>query len=120
MLPVKIFVIAVVAIGLTGCQLFTKKPTEVITTSVDRVPLSLAMPDPLVLGKTEWIVITPENATEVWARLQKERADLVLFALTDRGYEQLALDFAQIRLLVEQQRSIILQYKKYYEAPKPE
>jgi len=118
MSPVKILLVALATVTLTGCQLFSKKPIEIKAEPVARVPLNLALPTPLVLSKPQWVVITPENASDVWQRLEKQRTDLVLFALTNHGYEQLALDFAQIRLLVEQQRAIILQYQKYYEQPK--
>ena len=39
-----------------------------------------------------------------------------LFALTDKGYEKLALNFADIRNKLAEQRQIILSYKDYYES----
>jgi hypothetical protein len=39
-----------------------------------------------------------------------------LFALTDKGYEKLSLNFADIRNKLAEQRQIILSYKDYYEA----
>ena len=38
-----------------------------------------------------------------------------MFALTDNGYEKLALNFADIRNKIAEQRQIILSYKDYYE-----
>ena len=62
-----------------------------------------------------WIVVTPENAEEVWKKLKDENADLVLFAITDDGYEQLALTMAEIRNYIAQQRAVLIKYKEYYE-----
>ena len=36
--------------------------------------------------------------------------------LTDNGYEKLALNFADIRNKIAEQRQIILSYKDYYES----
>ena len=45
-----------------------------------------------------------------------KNGDYALFALTDTGYEKLALNFADIRNKLAEQRQIILSYKDYYEA----
>ena len=45
-----------------------------------------------------------------------KNGDYALFALTDTGYEKLALNFADIRNKLAEQRQIILSYKEYYEA----
>jgi hypothetical protein len=45
---------------------------------------------------------------------------MVLFALTDDGYEELATDMAQIRAFVSQQREIMVKYREYYEPKKTE
>lgn len=76
------------------------------------------MPDPLRFNGPEWIVITPQNAETIWAELKKRNIDLVLFAVTDEGYKQLSLDYTQVRNLIDQQRTIIIKYKEYYESNK--
>lgn len=106
---------------LSGCTSFglfgeDVKPVEVVTKEQERVKLNLSLPTPLSPRPVEWIVITPENAEETWAKLKESNTDLVVFALTDEGYENLAITMAQVRNLINQQRVIILQYKEYYEA----
>lgn len=91
---------------------------EVTTKPLERAPLNLADPKPLQLSSPEWIVVTPENAEEVWKRLREKNVDVVLFGLTDDGYEQLAIDMAQIRNFIAQQRELLLKYREYYEPPK--
>jgi hypothetical protein len=108
--------------GLQGCALLAwnaVKPVEIQKKAVERTPLNLADPQPLKPSSPNWIIITPANAEQVWAELRKRNADLVLFALTDDGYEELAVDMAQIRTFIAQQREIIVRYRQYYEPPKP-
>jgi hypothetical protein len=88
------------------------------TKAVERTKLNLADPAPLKGRELNWIVVTPENAEEVWKKLKEENTDLVLFAITDDSYEQLALSMAELRNFIAQQRAIIVKYKEYYEPPK--
>jgi hypothetical protein len=120
----KLLLIAIIPIitGLQGCALLAWnaiKPVEVQKKAVERTPLNLADPQPLKPSSPNWIIITPANAEQVWAELKKKNADLVLFALTDDGYEELAVDMAQIRTFIAQQREVIVKYREYYEPRKP-
>ena len=82
-----------------------------------REPLALDMPAPLELQDVDWIIITKDNADEVFEKIKNEKnGDYALFALTDNGYEKLALNFADIRNKIPEQRQIILSYKDYYES----
>jgi len=111
-----------VVMSLQGCALLgwqAVKPVEIQKKAVERTPLNLADPQPLKPSTPNWIIITPANAEQVWAELRKRNADLVLFALTDDGYEELAVDMGQIRNFIAQQREIIVRYRQYYEPPKP-
>lgn len=82
---------------------------------MEKTPLDLAMPDPLRVRPIEWVVITPDNAEEVFKNMEQRGSDAVLFALTDDGYQQLALTIADLRNLINTQRQIIIKYKEYYE-----
>ena len=63
-----------------------------------------------------WHIITSENAEEVFAKLEKEGIDPVLFGLTDKDFEMLAKNFAQIRNKLMQTNKLLDQYKEYYES----
>jgi hypothetical protein len=76
------------------------------------------MPDPLRLQPIHWVVITPDNAEEVFQRLENKEIDLVLFGLTDEGYKQLAITISELRNMINLQRNIIIKYKEYYEPKK--
>ena len=82
-----------------------------------REPLNLQDPVPLELQDVDWIIITKDNAEEVFEKIKNDKnGDYALFALTDTGYEKLALNFADIRNKLAEQRQIILSYKEYYES----
>jgi hypothetical protein len=104
--------------GCAGLSLFgeREKPVRVITEARDRTPLALPDPEPLRSRTMRWVLITPANQQEIFERMQKDGEDLVLFALTADGYQQLALNIADLRNLLATQRAIIARYREYYES----
>lgn len=112
--------------SLTGCASFGNlfgervKPVEIQTKAVERTRLDIPFPNPVTAKPIEWIIITPENAEQVWAKLKEANADIVLLGLTDNGYEQLAVTIAELRNMIAAQRQIIVKYKEYYEPEKKE
>lgn len=113
--------IILVSMSLQGCALLSwnaVKPVEIQKKAVERTPLNLADPAAIKPTAPQWRVVTPENQAQVFAELKAKNTDLVLFALTDDGYEELAVDMAQIRNYIAQQREIIIKYREYYEPKK--
>ena len=112
------------ATSLSGCGTFSfggkVKPIEVVTKAQEKTPLDIPMPESLRLKPIEWTLVTPGNAEEVFSKLEKSGENLVLFTLTDDGYQQLAITIAELRNYINTQRNIILKYKEYYEPKKPE
>ena len=104
---------------VSGCASFgwssDVKPIEIQKRAVERTPLRLVDPAPVRGRELEWIIITPENAESVWQRLRESNTDMVLFALTDDGYETLSLTMAELRNFIAQQRAILGRYREYYE-----
>ena len=62
-----------------------------------------------------WIIITSENAEEVFKRLEEEGIDPVLFGLTDKDFQLIAKNFAQIRNQLKVTNELLDKYKEYYE-----
>jgi hypothetical protein len=91
------------------------KPIEVQTKAVERTRLNLPEQAPLQARDLSWVIITPENIEQVFAGMSERNESLVLFAMTDKGYEQLSLTMAEIRNYIAQQRAILIKYKEYYE-----
>ena len=67
------------------------------------------------MEKIHWHIITSENADEVFAKLEKDGIDPVLFGLTDKDFEMLSKNFAKIRNQLMQTNKLLDQYKEYYE-----
>ena len=110
--------------NLSGCAswgLFGKQvePITVSTVPLEKTPLALPDPEPLKSKPIRWVVITPANAEAVWERLAQDDDDVVVFALTADGYQQLAVTIAELRNLIATQRVIIQKYREYYEPAKP-
>ena len=103
---------------LTSCSSVQK--LDIFKTEVERAPLNLPKPETPKLEKLNWVIITSENAEEVFAKLKEQGKDPVLFGLDDEGYEVLSKNFAQIRAYMIKQNLILEQYKKYYEPGKEE
>jgi hypothetical protein len=85
---------------------------------LEKTPLALPDPQPLKTRPIQWVVITPDNADAVWNRLAEDDEDVVVFALTADGYQQLAVTIAELRNLIATQRVIIQKYREYYEPKK--
>ncbi|MDA7798500.1 hypothetical protein N8956_00700 [bacterium] len=67
------------------------------------------------MEKLNWIIITSDNAEEVFAKMKEDGKDPVLFGLSDDDYEILAKNFAQIRAYIIKQGATLDSYKEYYE-----
>jgi len=103
---------------LSGCgfSFFKKvKPVEVISKPIERTKLNLKEPAPLKSPDIKWVVVTKDNFDKVFEKLEKNNQELVLFGLTAKGYEKLAISMAEVRNFINSQRIIILKYKEYYE-----
>ena len=96
----------------------TTKPRqiEISAKPIDKPALVLPPVEQLRLKDVEWVIITEENAQEVFAKLLKDKKDPMLIGLTDDGYEVLSLNMSEIMRLIAQQKQIIAAYKNYYEA----
>lgn len=118
-------IILVSSLLFTGCVLnpFSGpdvKPIEVQKVQVEKTPLKLSNPKPLKLKKIEWFIVTPENIDTVFSDLKNKKYNIVLYGLTDDGYQNIALNLSGLRAYILQQQSIIKAYKNYYEPKKIE
>jgi len=87
---------------------------------VPRAQLNLEKPIPLILEQLRWIIITSENAEEVFQKLEDQGIDPVIFGLTDKDFELLAKNFARIRNQLKITNDLLDNYKEYYESDKDE
>lgn len=90
-------------------------PIVIETKPLEKTPLNIALPDPIKTKPIQWVVITPENAEQIFKELEAKGQNLALFAMTPDGYQSLSYTISDLRNLINLQRNIILQYKEYYE-----
>ena len=114
-------IIAIVLIVfLTGCSIGGEKKIKIFSVEKPRENLNFPMPTALELEQVKWIIITSENAEEVFKKLEEAGIDPVLFGLTDKDFEMLAKNFAQIRQKLQETNNLLEEYKKYYEGTEKE
>ena len=89
------------------------KTIEVKTVEVERnVPLQ-NRPRQLDLSDIHWYVVTEENFAEFKKKFLKENGDtLVAYVISVKDYETLAIDMAEIKRYIDQQKQIIIYYEK--------
>jgi hypothetical protein len=103
----------ILTIFLTNCS--GVKQLEIFKQEVPREKLNLNTPTPLELENLKWIIITSNNAEEVFKKLEEQGIDPVLWGLTDKDFELLAKNFARIRNQLKITNDLLSQYKEYYE-----
>ena len=69
---------------LTSCS--GVKKLTIFKEEVKRQELNLEKPTPLQLEQLQWIIITSENADEVFKKLEEQGIDPVLWGLTDKEF----------------------------------
>jgi hypothetical protein len=108
-----VLVLATLITFLTSCS--GVKQLSIFKEEVKRQELNLDKPTPLQLEQIKWIIITSENAAEVFKKMEEQGLDPVLFGLTDNDYQLIAKNFAQIRNQLKITNDILDKYKEYYE-----
>ena len=109
-----VLVLLILTTFLTNCA--GVKKLEIFKEEVPRAKLNLEKPTPLQLENLRWIIITSENADEVFKKLEEQGIDPVLWGLTDKDFELLAKNFARIRNQLKVTNDLLDKYKEYYES----
>jgi len=100
---------------LSGCSIGGEKKIKIFSVEQPREKLNYPMPTPLQMEEIRWIIITSKNAEEVFKKLEEAGIDPVLFGITDKDFQVLARNFAQIRQKLQETNNLLEEYKKYYE-----
>jgi hypothetical protein len=108
-----VLLLLTLTIFLTSCA--GVKQLEIFKEEVPRAKLNLDKPTPLQMEQLHWHIITSENASEVFAKLEADGIDPVLWGLTDKDFELLAKNFAQIRNKLVETNALLDKYREYYE-----
>ena len=105
---------------LSSCAEFKKVlPVEIKTVEVERKIPTQSRPRPVLLNKIHFYVVTEDTFASFKQRFEKENGDLLFYAISVRDYETLALNMAEIKRFIEQQKQLIVYYEKAV-TPNPE
>ena len=110
----KVSSLLLLCLVISSCSTWNPlKTIEVKTVEVERnVPLQ-NRPRQLDLSDIHWYVVTEENFAEFKKRFLKENGDpLVAYVISVKDYETLAIDMAEIKRYIDQQKQIIIYYEK--------
>lgn len=99
---------------LTSCST-TPKSVTYTPKPVERPELILPETKTLNMRNVDFIILTRENVEEEFAKLEKDGKAIVIFGLDAEDYEKLSFNIADILELLDQQQSVIVAYREYYE-----
>ena len=99
---------------LAGCATPVKQ-IEISSKPIEKPALTLPKVAKVKMRDFKWKIINKENVNQIIAEMEKSGDNVVFFTLTDKGYEALALNIADLRKLVQEQQAIIAAYDQYYQ-----
>lgn len=96
---------------LMGC-LGSQEPKVVVATDYieQSVPIQ-ERPKGVSFPPVEWFIITEDNVETKIAEIEERTGDVAIFAITPKGYENLAIGIADLRRYVKEQQAIIGYYE---------
>ena len=105
----------------SGCSLLPREK-EIIVQTVEvekQIPLQL-QPKPLQFNDSYWHVVTEANFDEFIEKFKKEHGEAwVLYAVSVRSYQSMALNLAELKRYIEQQKQIIIYYEEAIKPKQP-
>jgi len=112
---VRAVLVILLAVLVTGCSSALRVVEKPVM--VERQRLIVPEIQPVEQIPLEWIVITRYNFEAKVREAEERGSQIVLFALTPDGYQNLSINVAEMRRFVVQQRSTLAAYREYYENP---
>ena len=109
----KVLSLLLLCLAISSCSSWPKlKQIEIKTVQVERVIPTQNRPRPINMNNIKFYVVTSENFEDFKKRYEKDNGTFLFYALSVRDYETLALNMAEIKRYIEQQKQIIIYYEK--------
>lgn len=107
-----------------GCLGSQAEPTVAVKTEYveQRIPIQ-EPPKGVQFPPVEWFILTPDNIEAKIAEIEASTGSAVLFAITPKGYENLAIGIGDLRRYIKDEQAIVGYYEEALapeEAPKEE
>ena len=64
------------------------------------------------MPNVEWYVVSEKNIDQFIERVKEKNGDLAFFAMTPKGYENLAIGIGELRRYINEQKAIIVYYEE--------
>lgn len=90
------------------------RPIVIQAEPIARPALNLPNVDRIEARPVDWIVVTPENADQVFAEMEARGEEPVIFGVNEQGYENIAINTQQTLSVILQQQAVIDGYREYY------
>jgi hypothetical protein len=87
-------------------------PVEIKTVEVERKIPTQNRPRPVKMNDVYFYVVTEDTFDKFKERFVKENGDLLFYALSVRDYENIALNMAELKRFIDQQKQVIIYYEK--------
>jgi hypothetical protein len=102
----------------TGCSLLRPEPQIVTVTDIQRTVVPIVThPKKVNLNDVKIYVVTEDNYDQFVEDFTAKNGKTAYIAISVKDYENLSLNFAELRRYIEQQKEIIVYYE---EAVKPQ
>lgn len=105
----KLALIPLLAIFLLTSGCFGSKIVDIKADPVERTIIHPNVPDQLSMRKVEWTVFNRAKIEKLLADYPNQ--ELVLFALSAKGYENLSLNMAEVIRYLKEQKNVIIYYR---------
>ena len=99
-------------VSLSSCSWKPEKQVVVQTKIVKPVIEIKERPKGVKMLPVKFYVVTEKNYEDFKEKFKKENGYFVFYAMSVPSYENLALDMAELRRYIEQQKEIIIYYEK--------
>ena len=99
-------------VSLSSCSWKPEKEVVVQTKIVKPVIEIKERPKGVKMLPVKFYVVTEKNYEEFKEKFKRDNGDFVFYAMSVPSYENLALDMAELRRYIEQQKEIIIYYEK--------
>jgi len=110
--------ISAALLTLMGCSSLRQEPQIVTVTNTVKTTVPIvARPKGAQINDVKIYVVTAENYDEFVEKFTAKNGELAYIAISVKDYENLSLNFAELKRFIEQQKQIIVYYE---EAVKPE
>ena len=111
----KYFLVILSVLLLAGCGM---KDVNIKATPVQPTVIHPPVPDQLQMREVKWTVFNREKIEKLLADYPGQ--EIVLFALSAKGYENISLNMGEITRYIKEQKGVIIYYREEFPSPNTE